>query len=472
MTWPASASRWPEPWSHAHGRGVIHRDVKPQNVIVPDEPEGAAGVAKLTDFGVAHLVGDEPLTRTGDVVGTLAYMAPEQAEGRRAGPAADLYALALVLYEALAGSHPVRGRGPAATARRLGAVLPSLGRSRRDLPAGLVAAVDRALRARPRRPRDPGRSARAPSEALRRRPQRRGRDPARRAVPLGAPGCAGPQRLRAAAGTGALAAAAAVAAPDVPGGPAVAAAAAALAALVLPRAGVAGGRRRSWSAGWPLGPQARPGLALVAGRGGGRGPAAGCSRARAACGRCPRWRRCWAWPPLAGAFPALAGQARTRRAPRRRWGRLGAMVVALAEPLAARRCTTARRRAGAPEARPGRSLRDSGRRRALAGARRRSPRSPPSGRWPPRVLPWLLRGRSLAADAARRGGVDRRPGHGARGDSVRSRAGRGRWARWPARCSRSPGAGSHRPQGRPHLASAARLDPGSRRWTGRVRAAP
>jgi hypothetical protein len=134
---------------HAHERGVVHRDVKPQNVIVPDLPQSPAGVAKLTDFGIALLVGDEPLTRTGDVVGTLAYMAPEQAEGRRVGPATDVYALGLVLYEALSGAHPVRGASPAATARRLGAVLPSLGRARRDLPAPLVAAVDRALRPRP-----------------------------------------------------------------------------------------------------------------------------------------------------------------------------------------------------------------------------------------------------------------------------------------------------------------------------------
>src|SRR3954451_5850854 len=91
---------------HAHGRGVVHRDVKPQNVIVPDAPRSAAGVAKLADFGVAHLAGDEPLTRTGDVVGTLAYMAPEQAAGKRVDERCDLYSLALVLYEALAGTNP------------------------------------------------------------------------------------------------------------------------------------------------------------------------------------------------------------------------------------------------------------------------------------------------------------------------------------------------------------------------------
>ena len=134
---------------HAHGRGVVHRDVKPQNVIVPDAPRSSAGVAKLADFGVAHLAGDEPLTRTGDVVGTLAYMAPEQAAGRRVDERADLYSLALVVYEALAGTNPVRAGSPAATARRVGTVLPGLRRARRDLPAELCAALDRALRPRP-----------------------------------------------------------------------------------------------------------------------------------------------------------------------------------------------------------------------------------------------------------------------------------------------------------------------------------
>jgi hypothetical protein len=128
---------------HAHARGVIHRDVKPQNVIVPDEAGGAA--AKLLDFGVAHLASDEPLTRTGDVVGTLAYMAPEQAAGERVDERADLYSLALVLYEALSGTNPVAMPSPAATARRVGTVLPPLRKARRDLPAGLCAALDRAL---------------------------------------------------------------------------------------------------------------------------------------------------------------------------------------------------------------------------------------------------------------------------------------------------------------------------------------
>ena len=131
--------------AHAHERGVIHRDVKPQNVIVPDEPRDARAAAKLTDFGIAHLVGDESLTRTGDVVGTLAYMAPEQAAGERVDERADLYSLALVLYEALAGENPVRAGTPAATARLVGTPVPPLRSRRRDIPAGLAEALDRAL---------------------------------------------------------------------------------------------------------------------------------------------------------------------------------------------------------------------------------------------------------------------------------------------------------------------------------------
>jgi len=144
---------------HAHARGVIHRDVKPGNVMVVDAPAAGAGFAKLADFGVAHMAGSEPpraggqdehrrsalLTRTGDVVGTLAYMAPEQAEGHRATPACDVYSLALTLYEAWTGENPVRAGGALATARRLGRPLPPLGRRRPDLPVELCEVVDDAL---------------------------------------------------------------------------------------------------------------------------------------------------------------------------------------------------------------------------------------------------------------------------------------------------------------------------------------
>jgi eukaryotic-like serine/threonine-protein kinase len=137
--------------SHAHARGVIHRDLKPQNVLVPHPPDAThtpqtlLAAAKLTDFGGASLVGEDALTRTGDVLGTLAYMAPEQSEGREVGVEGDLYSLALVLYEALSGVNPVRGATPAATVRRIGRPLPPLQRARRDLPSELTHALDRAL---------------------------------------------------------------------------------------------------------------------------------------------------------------------------------------------------------------------------------------------------------------------------------------------------------------------------------------
>jgi hypothetical protein len=113
--------------------------------MVLAEPAAGAGFAKLADFGVAHVATGDPLTRTGDVVGTLAYMAPEQADGARVTPACDVYSLALTLYEAWTGTNPVRAGGPAATARRLGRPLPSLAALRRDLPLELCDAIDEAL---------------------------------------------------------------------------------------------------------------------------------------------------------------------------------------------------------------------------------------------------------------------------------------------------------------------------------------
>jgi serine/threonine protein kinase len=146
----AIASSLCEALSHAHAQGVVHRDVKPSNVLVPERPSSPAHPAKLTDFGVARVIGGDSLTRTGDVVGTAAYMAPEQAEGRAAGAAADLYSLALVTYEALTGVNPVRSATAAMRARRLGAHIPPLRRQRRDLPRELGCGIDLALRPRPR----------------------------------------------------------------------------------------------------------------------------------------------------------------------------------------------------------------------------------------------------------------------------------------------------------------------------------
>jgi eukaryotic-like serine/threonine-protein kinase len=139
-----------EALAHAHARGVIHRDVKPQNVLVPRPPGEHDPPAKLTDFGGARLAGEDVLTRTGETLGTLAYMAPEQCEGSAVDERADVYSLALVLYEALAGANPLRGRTPAATARRIGRPVPSLASRRPDLSSELCGGIDHALAVDPR----------------------------------------------------------------------------------------------------------------------------------------------------------------------------------------------------------------------------------------------------------------------------------------------------------------------------------
>ena len=88
-----------------HAEGLVHRDVKPSNVIV-----SSAGVAYLTDFGVARSAAATVLTKPGHVVGTLEYLAPEVIRGSTAGPAADIYSLGCVVYECLTGTPPHTGR--------------------------------------------------------------------------------------------------------------------------------------------------------------------------------------------------------------------------------------------------------------------------------------------------------------------------------------------------------------------------
>jgi hypothetical protein len=138
-----------EALAHAHERGVIHRDVKPHNVIVRVE-DALGRRAKLMDFGIASLAGAPTLTHSGEVVGTLAYMAPEQAEGEPVDEATDVYSLALTLYELWAGTNPVARATPAHTARQIGQPVPSLCELRPDLPEPLAACVDACLDPDPR----------------------------------------------------------------------------------------------------------------------------------------------------------------------------------------------------------------------------------------------------------------------------------------------------------------------------------
>ena len=93
----------------AHAAGVVHRDVKPANLLV--RPDGRV---KVTDFGIASAAGTAPLTRTGQVVGTAAYLAPEQADGRGASAVSDLYSLGVVAYECLSGQVPFAFDNPVA----------------------------------------------------------------------------------------------------------------------------------------------------------------------------------------------------------------------------------------------------------------------------------------------------------------------------------------------------------------------
>ncbi|MDX8152454.1 serine/threonine-protein kinase [Patulibacter brassicae] len=146
---------------HAHGRGIVHRDVTPRNVLVPHgafRVDGAGGTrcdpgvapAKLADFGIARLAATETApTPPGEpprIVGTLAYMSPERLEGGPGDAAGDLWALAVVLHEALTGEHPAGSTTgkPASALLVAHRDLPSLRLRRPDLEPDLVAAIDRA----------------------------------------------------------------------------------------------------------------------------------------------------------------------------------------------------------------------------------------------------------------------------------------------------------------------------------------
>ena len=123
--------------AYAHASGVVHRDVKPENVMIDTH-----GRVKVMDFGIARLAGADTMTAEGELLGTVAYMSPEQAAGRRVGPATDVYSAGVLLYELLAGSNPVRGATAGETVGNIlaGRIAP-LETARPDLPAELCDAV-------------------------------------------------------------------------------------------------------------------------------------------------------------------------------------------------------------------------------------------------------------------------------------------------------------------------------------------
>jgi serine/threonine protein kinase len=125
----------------AHAAGIVHRDVKPANLLLDANDRLAVG-----DFGIARLVDDTQMTQTGQVLGTAAYISPEQALGRPASPASDRYALAVVAFELLTGSRPFAGGPPTAQARQHAEAPPTPPSvSAPDLPPALDAVLARGL---------------------------------------------------------------------------------------------------------------------------------------------------------------------------------------------------------------------------------------------------------------------------------------------------------------------------------------
>jgi serine/threonine protein kinase len=134
----------------AHARGLIHRDVKPGNVLVTEQLDAEDGdFCYLMDFGVSTWTASSAatITATGQMVGTANYMAPEQIEGGGVDGRTDLYSLGCVLYECLTGRAPFSGRSaPAILYGHLHEPAPSPSSIRTDLPLGVDAVIDRALR--------------------------------------------------------------------------------------------------------------------------------------------------------------------------------------------------------------------------------------------------------------------------------------------------------------------------------------
>jgi serine/threonine-protein kinase len=128
--------------AHAHRRGIVHRDVKPSNVLVEDGTETAV---RVLDFGLAQFDEADTLTAVGDVPGTLAYISPERLTGADASEQSDVWAVGVILWEALAGSHPFWGVPLPDVASTIASGAPPLSARRGDLPRRLLAVVDAAL---------------------------------------------------------------------------------------------------------------------------------------------------------------------------------------------------------------------------------------------------------------------------------------------------------------------------------------
>jgi eukaryotic-like serine/threonine-protein kinase len=144
---------------HAHAHNIVHRDVKPGNVLLRED-----GITKLADLGIATAVDLTRITRSGELLGTAAYMAPEQLEGGEPGPASDVYAMAAVCFEALTGQRPRRGRSAIELAHRIATEPPP--DLRDHLPDAPAAAAEALKRGMSRDPEERTASARALASEL------------------------------------------------------------------------------------------------------------------------------------------------------------------------------------------------------------------------------------------------------------------------------------------------------------------
>jgi hypothetical protein len=231
--------------AHAHAAGILHRDVKPSNVLLA-HPDGeglrssdrsSAGPparparrervsARLLDFGLARMAEAETLTEQGDVPGTLAYISPERLAGEPSARPADVWAVGVMLWEALAGRHPFWQGSMLETARAIERGAQPLAELRPDLPKQLLALVDRALSPDPALRPSAGELAHALRGAA--APRRR-----RRAPDLDLPLRGNPDRIAAVALAAAFAGWSAAALPFYPHGWAFGLALAAAAATAL-----------------------------------------------------------------------------------------------------------------------------------------------------------------------------------------------------------------------------------------------
>ena len=157
-----------EALDHAHSQGVVHRDVKPGNILIRDD-----GMTKLADLGIATAADGTRITRSGTVLGTAAYMAPEQLDGRVAGPPADIYALAAIAFEALSGKKGREGRTPMEIAHQIATEPPpDLREAWPGAPAEVARVLQRGMAREPEdRPGSAGEFARELSGALEHEPE-------------------------------------------------------------------------------------------------------------------------------------------------------------------------------------------------------------------------------------------------------------------------------------------------------------